>query len=82
MIQTEALRLAMLEKPADQLKPVDVLEYGFYQIKNLNTGDLTPPLSFGPSDVEGAKEMRIDQVQIGKVVLLGNYPILGIYKHE
>ncbi len=26
MIQTEALRLALLEKPADQLQPVDVLE--------------------------------------------------------
>jgi hypothetical protein len=82
MIQSEALRLAMLQKPADQLKPVDVLEYGFYQIKKLNTGDLTPPLSFGPSDIEGAKEMRLDQVQNGKVVLLGTYPILGIYKHE
>ncbi len=82
MIQSEALRLAMLQKPADQLEPVDVLEYGFYQIKNLNTGDLTPPLSYGPSDIEGAKEMRIDQDQKGKVVLLGMYPILGIYKHE
>jgi len=82
MIQTEALRLAMLKVAPDKLKPVDVLEYGFYQIKNLSTGDLTPPLSFGPSDVEGAKEMRIDQVQNGKVVLLGNYKILGIYKHE
>jgi ABC-type branched-subunit amino acid transport system substrate-binding protein len=82
MIQTDALRLAMLKVPADQLKPVDVLEYGFYQIKGLSTGDLTPPLSFGPADVEGAKEMRIDQDQNGKVVLLGTYPILGIYKHE
>lgn len=82
MIQTEALRLAMLKVPADQLKPVDVLENGFYQIKKLSTGDMTPPLSFGPSDVEGAKEMRIDQDQNGKVVLVGTYPILGIYKHE
>lgn len=82
MIQTEALRLAMLQVPVDQLKPVDVLEYGFYQIKNLSTGDLTPPLTFGPSDVEGASEMRLDQVQNGEVVLLGNYPCHGIYKHE
>jgi hypothetical protein len=82
MIQTEALRLALLEKPADQLTSVDVLEYGFYQIKNLNTGDLTPPLTFGPSDIEGASEMRVDQVQNGKVVLLGNYPCHGVYKHE
>jgi len=82
MIQTEALRLAVLEKPADQLKSVDVLEYGFYQIKNLSTGDLPPPLTFGPSDIEGASEMRVDQVQNGKVVLLGNYSCHGIYKHE
>ena len=82
MIQTEALRLAMLKVPADQLKPVDVLEYGFYQIKNLSTGDLTPPLTFGPSDIEGADVMRLDQDQNGQVVLLGNYPCHGIYKHE
>jgi len=82
MIQTEALRLAMLKVPADQLKPVDALEFGYYQIKNLSTGDLTPPLTFGPSDIEGADVMRLDQVQNGKVVLLGNYPCHGIYKHE
>jgi ABC-type branched-subunit amino acid transport system substrate-binding protein len=82
MIQTEALRLAMLQVPVEELKPVDVLEYGFYKIKGLSTGDLTPPLTFGPSDVEGADEMRIDQVQNGEVVLLGNYPCHGIYKHE
>ena len=82
MIQTEALRLAALKVPVGQLKPVDVLEYGFYQIKNLSTGDLTPPLTFGPSDVEGADVMRLDQVQNGQVVLLGNYPCHGIYKHE
>jgi hypothetical protein len=82
MIQTKALQLAMLKVPAGQLKPVDVLEYGFYQIKNLSTGDLTPPLTFGPSDVEGADVMRVDQDQNGQVVLLGNYPCHGIYKHE
>jgi hypothetical protein len=82
MIQTEALRLTMLEKPADQLTPVDVLEYGFYQIKNLNTGDMTPPLTFGPSDVEGTSEMRVDQVQNGEVALLGIYPCHGVYTHE
>ena len=82
MIQVEALRLALLEVPADQLEPVDVLEYGFFQIKNLSTGDLTPPLTFGPSDIEGASEMRVDQVQNGEVVLLGTYPCHGVYEHE
>jgi hypothetical protein len=50
MIQVEALRLALANtaKSADQLKPVDVLEYGFYMIKNLDTGGITStPLTFG-----------------------------------
>lgn len=81
MIQVEALRLAILEVPVDELKPVDVLENGFYKIKNFDTGDLTPLLTFGPGDIEGADEMRLDQAQGGEVILLGNYPTRGIYEH-
>ena len=40
MMQVEALRLAMLKKPLEQLKPVDVLNNGFYQIKNFDTGGI------------------------------------------
>ncbi|MBA7636824.1 hypothetical protein ES703_44452 [subsurface metagenome] len=83
MIQVEAVRLALLEVSADEITPLDVLEYGFYQIKDLDTGDITStPLTFGPSDIEGVDMVRLDQAQGGEVVFLGNYPTLGIFKHE
>jgi len=83
MIQVEALRLAMLEVPIDELTPVDVLEYGFYMIKNLETGGITStPLTFGPGDVIGMDEVLVQQVQGGKAVTLGTWPLHNIYKHE
>jgi hypothetical protein len=83
MIQVEALRLAMQGVPFEELKPVDVLEYGFYQIKDLDTGGITStPLTFGPGDVVGMDLVRVQQVQGGKVVDLGNWPLHNIYKHE
>jgi hypothetical protein len=83
MIQVEALRLAMQEVPIDELTPVDVLEYGFYMIKNLETGGITSsPLTYGPGDVIGMDKVLVQQVQGGKVVALGTWPLHNIYKHE
>ncbi|MGD0780062.1 MAG: ABC transporter substrate-binding protein [Dehalococcoidales bacterium] len=83
MIQVEALRLAMLQKPADKLTSLDVLEYGFFQIKNFSVGDITiSPFTYGPGDVEGVDTVRLQQVQGGKIVELGSYPLRHIYKHE
>jgi hypothetical protein len=83
MIQVEALRLAMLSKPVAQLKPVDVLENGFFQLKNFDTGGLTAtPLTYGPSKVEGTDKVRVDQIQNGKIVNLGLFPPRHVYKHE
>ncbi|MCJ7654281.1 MAG: hypothetical protein MUO97_03095, partial [Dehalococcoidia bacterium] len=83
MVQVEALRLAMQEVPFDQLKPVDVLEYGFYKISNLNTGGITgSPLTFGPGKVYGIDKVLVQQVQKGKAVALGTWPVHNIYKHE
>jgi hypothetical protein len=83
MTQVEALRLAMLQKPADQLTSLDVLEYGYYQIKGFSVGDITiSPLTYGPGDVEGIDQVRIQQVQGGKIVEIGAYPLRHIYKHE
>ena len=80
MMQTDALRLAMQTTPADQLKPIDVLDNGFFKISNLDTGGLTAtPLSLSPGDIEGSKEVRVDQVQNGKIVNVGNYPLRHIY---
>jgi hypothetical protein len=82
MIQVEALRLALQEVPFEELKPVDVLEYGFYKIQNLDTGGITStPLTFGPGHVEGMDAIRIQQVQNGKIVDLGTWPLHHIYKH-
>lgn len=81
MTQVEALRLAMQEVPIDELEPVDVLEYGFYKIANFNTGGITStPLTFGPGDVYGIDKVLVQQVQNGKAVSLGTWPVHDIYK--
>jgi len=80
MIQIEALRLAMQKVPFEKLTRRDVLENGFFKIKNLPTGDISStPLTYGPGDIEGVDEIRIDQVQKGKVVKVGLYPLRHIY---
>lgn len=85
MTQVEAQRLAMAQtgKTVAQLKPVDVLEYGFYNIQNFSDGDITiTPLTYGPGKVEGVGKVRIQQVQAGKIVEVGSAPLHDIYKHE
>ena len=83
MLQVEALRLAMQNTPADQLTTADVLENGFYQIKNFGTGEITgSPLTFGPGDVYGIDEVVVHQVQNGIVVKLGAWPVHDIYAKE
>jgi hypothetical protein len=80
MTQVEALRLAMQKVPFEKLTPRIVLEQGFFKIKNLPTGDISStPLTYGPGDVEGVDKIRIDQVQKGKVVKVGLYPLRHIY---
>jgi len=81
MTQIEALRLAMQQAPLEKLKPVDVLNNGFYKIKNLDTGGISStPLSYAPGKIEGVDAVRVDQVQKGKVVKVGTYPCRHIYK--
>lgn len=83
MIQVEALRLALEEVPVEELKPVDVLEYGFYRIKNLETGGITAtPLTFGPGDIEGMDAVVLHQSVGDTYVKLGTWPLRHIYKHE
>jgi ABC-type branched-subunit amino acid transport system substrate-binding protein len=83
MIQVEALRLAMQKVPFEKLTPKDVLENGFYKIKNLDTGQISStPLTYGEGDVEGVDSVRIDQVQEGKVVKVGLYPVRHIYTRK
>ncbi len=80
MIQVEALRLAMQKTPLEKLKPVDVLNNGFFQIKNLDTGGISSsPISYAPGKIEGVDKVRVDQLQKGKVVKLGVWPARNIY---
>jgi len=80
MIQVEALRLAMKKVPFEKLTRKDVLEKGFYMIKNLPTGDVSStPITYAKGDIEAVDEVRIDQVQKGKVVKVGSYPLRHIY---
>jgi len=83
MIQVEALRLAMLEVPFEKLTRRDVLEKGFFKIKNLETGKISStPLTYGEGDIEGVDQIRIDQVQKGKVVEVGLTPLRHIFTRK
>jgi len=83
MVQVEALRLAMEEVPVGELTPADVLEQGFYKIKDFDAGDITSsPLTYGPDDVEGMDNVRVQQIQGGKIVEVGSYPLRHIYTRE
>jgi branched-chain amino acid transport system substrate-binding protein len=83
MIQVEALRLAMEKVPFEKLTRKDVLEQGFYRIKKLETGEVSStPITYGPGDIEGVDQIRIDQVQKGKVVKVGLTPLRHIYTHK
>ena len=80
MVQTEALRLAMQKVPFEKLKPADVLNYGFHQIKNLPTGDISSsPLNYGPGKIEGVDAVRVDQLRKGKIVKVGVWPTRHLY---
>jgi hypothetical protein len=62
------------------MKPADVLTHGFYQIKNLETGGLSSsPITYGPGKIEGVDAVRVDQLQKGKIVKLGAWPLRHIY---
>ncbi len=80
MIQVEALRLSLLKKPLKELTPAFVLENGFYQIKNLDTGGLSStPITYGKGDIEGVDAVRIDQQIDGKIVKQGVWPCRHLY---
>jgi branched-chain amino acid transport system substrate-binding protein len=80
--QVEALRLALKAVPFEKLTRADVLNQGFYKIKDLNTGGLTAaPLTYGPGKIEGVDRVLVQQAQKGKIVRLGVWPCRGVYGH-
>jgi hypothetical protein len=81
MTQVEALRLASTQIAPDKLKAVDVLTKGFQQISSFSTGGITiSPLTYSSTRVQGVDQVRIQQVQAGKIVEIGSYPLRDIYK--
>ena len=83
MIQIEALRLAMKQVPFEKLTRRDVLEKGFYMIKDLDTGKISStPITYGKGHIEGVDKVRVDQVQNGKAVEVGLYPCRHIYTRK
>ena len=82
MTQVEALRLAMMKTPVDKLRPIDVLNNGFFMIKGLDTGGLSAsPLTYAKGKIEGVDVVRVDQQQKDKIVKLGVWPCRHLYAH-
>jgi len=83
MTQVEALRLAMQQTPLEKLKTVDVLNNGFYKIKNLDTGGISStPLTYGPGKIEGVDSVRDQLLLKGKVAKQGVWPCRHLFKHQ
>jgi hypothetical protein len=60
-----------------------VLEQGFYKIKDFDAGGITSSLlTYGPDDVEGMDNVRVQQIQDGKIVEVGTYPLRHIYTKQ
>jgi branched-chain amino acid transport system substrate-binding protein len=79
MTQVEALRLAAMAVNPAELTNKDVLEQGFWQIKDLSTGDITiSNLTYGQGDSQGVDTVRIQQVENQKIVEKGSYPLRNI----
>jgi hypothetical protein len=79
MTQVEALRLASMAVDPSKLTSQDVLEKGFWQIKDLSTGGITVTnLTYGEGDNQGVDEVRIQQVQNGKIAEMGSFPLRNI----
>jgi branched-chain amino acid transport system substrate-binding protein len=83
MTQVEALRLASMAVSPSELTSQDVLEQGFWQIKDFSTGGLTVTnLFYGEDDPEGLDEVRLQQAQAGKIVELGSKPVRNIIPQQ
>jgi ABC-type branched-subunit amino acid transport system substrate-binding protein len=79
MLQVEALRLGYAAANGAKLTSADVIKNGFWQIKEFDTkGLFVTPLTFGEGDPQGVGMVRLQQVQGGKIVELGAYPLHNI----
>ena len=79
MTQIEALRLAAAAGDPAKLTAQDVLEKGYWQIKDLSTGGISiSPYTYAKGDSQGVDKVRIQQVVGGKITEMGAYPLQNI----
>jgi len=79
MTQVEALRLASAAVDPTKLTSQDVLEKGFWQIKDLDTGGIfVSKFTYAKDKVQGIDAIRLQQVQDGKIVDVGTGPLVNI----
>jgi ABC-type branched-subunit amino acid transport system substrate-binding protein len=82
MMIVETTRLALEKVPYEKLTPGDIIKHGFYRMKDFDTGGLTSsPLTFGPGKHYGVETCPIYELMHGRQVLLGKYPVRGLYRH-
>lgn len=79
MTQVDALRLAAQQVEPTKLTSQDVLEKGFWQIKDMDTGGMfVSNFTYGQNQVEGVNAVNLQQVQNGKIVEVGSFPVQNI----
>jgi len=82
MMIAESTKLTLEKVPYEKLTPGDIIKQGFYRLKGFDTGGLTSgPLTFGPGKHYGVETCPIYELKNNKQVLLGKYPLRGLYKH-
>jgi ABC-type branched-subunit amino acid transport system substrate-binding protein len=80
MTQVESIRLACQTVAPEKLTSADILN-GTWKIKDLSTGDLTAtPLNYAQGQPQGINKIAVHQIQKGKAVKVGTYPLGNIYK--
>jgi len=81
MMIAESTKLALEKVPYEKLTPGDIMKQGFYRMKGFDTGGLTSgPLTFGPQKHYGVETCPIYELMNNKQVLLGKYPVRGLFK--
>jgi len=82
MMIVESTKLTLEKVPYEKLTPGDIIKEGFYRMKGFDTGGLTSgPLTFGPHKYYGVETCPVYELLHEKQVLLGKYPLRGLFKH-
>jgi len=80
MVIAEAVRLAVNKVGFDKLKGATIKEFGFDQIRNLDTGGLTPRITYTPTDHRGGVSERIVKIVGGKPTVVKDWTTTPVCK--